>query len=747
MHNLRRRFWGLPLVTLAILSIARAQTQTSTVDKQELIRQGADQALAGRFDAAARTFSRVIDLDPQDTPSREALQWTQSTLSLNQDREALRRKTFNAHIDAAGKLMARNKWTEALRHVAIAKFNTLNAADVQGQPWLPELVAKIKDKIAEYRQKREWLEALALYNTLGGIFEGTPEADTYNDEAKFCEQRAHFKVSYKKDGEWKQRMADIEAGIVPEVFKRISEEYVREPDFKAMLRSGIKSLRLLAEMKELSEVFPQLGDEERVHDFLARLGYEETRINDAPAMSWKDWREALERFKKLLQINNTSLKLPESVFVHEFLDGAMSGPLDDFTTVIYPTEVPEFRKHTQGEFAGVGIQITKQDGEDGGYIRVETPLDDTPAYEAGFAPGDLILAVDGKSIKGLDLNDCVRMITGTPDTKVTLTVRRPPAEGTTDITLTRKRIQIVSVKGFSRRDGNAGGWDYMIDPKYGIGYVRVSQFTEKTVDELKAALRQLRKQDVKGLILDLRWNPGGLLTAAVQTCELFLEAGDRIVKTEGRKIEGYRQPAPRAFENSSRGDFADIPLLILVNEQSASASEIVSGTLAGNGKACIVGERTFGKGSVQNLYPLDEKSLFKITTAKYFVPADPQAESWHCLHREPKSTVWGVEPNIPIKLFPQEIRKVFELRRRQDVLKGRNQHDLPKDLFETVKKKPTASSPASQPDDILVEDEAPDRDPQLDVALSVIRLKVLSRQPWVLAPRPAGGEGGTARRG
>ncbi|MEE8169729.1 MAG: S41 family peptidase, partial [Phycisphaerae bacterium] len=410
------------------------------------------------------------------------------------------------------------------------------------------------------------------------------------------------------------------------------------------------------------------------------------------------------------------------VLAFEFLNAAMR-PLDDFTSIIWPSEVADFEKHTHGEFTGVGIQITKPDGQP---IRVETPLEDSPAFNAGVSPGDFIIAVDGESTRDMKLNDAVRKITGPIGSRVRLTMERPGQTEQFEKELERQRIKIRSVKGW-RRTPDGASWDFMIDTENRIGYVRVSQFTKDTVRELREAITQLDRRGGAALILDLRFNPGGLLTAAIESCELFLDPGDAIVKTRGR-AQGER-PAAEA-ERKAEYDLG--PIIILVNEQSASASEIVAGTLAGHNKAFIIGERTFGKGSVQNLYEIAGRTAyFKLTTALYYVPSDAAGRSWRSLHHEDGDEMWGVEPHMEVKLIPNEIRRLFELRRRRELI-NRDAEAPPESLFEQPK------SPSTQPeDDIAVPNDAPLIDPQLETALSVMRMKLVSKQPWVLAPKLA----------
>jgi carboxyl-terminal processing protease len=248
----------------------------------------------------------------------------------------------------------------------------------------------------------------------------------------------------------------------------------------------------------------------------------------------------------------------------------------------------------------------------------------------------------------------VERITGPPGTKVTLTVTREGDDKEHDYELERARIQIQSVKGATRRADDT--WDYTIDPTERIAYIRLTSFTETTARELAQGLDEIEGNEDRGLILDLRFNPGGLLTAAWQVADLLLPANQVIVRTVGR------DPGDD-WQKESNPPHTELPLIVLVNDRSASASEIVSGAIKDHKRGLIVGERTFGKGSVQNLIPMaDNEAYLKLTTAHYYLP------SGRCLQRDADSTEWGVDPDIKVKLVPKETRHVLAVRRQNDII-------------------------------------------------------------------------------
>jgi carboxyl-terminal processing protease len=293
----------------------------------------------------------------------------------------------------------------------------------------------------------------------------------------------------------------------------------------------------------------------------------------------------------------------EDVEDKALLDNAIRGMLsglDPHSTYLDAKAFEELRVGTTGEFGGLGIVVGMEDG----FVKVISPIDDTPAQRAGVKAGDLIIRLDEKPVKGMSLDDAVKIMRGKPGTDIDLTIVREGEDQPLKFTITRDRIRVKSVK--SR----------MLDPGY--AYVRVSQFQERTGKDLHAAINELKKENkdnLKGLVLDLRNNPGGLLDAAVIVSDTFLDRGT-IVSVRGRTEDNKLSQA------ATPGDILKgSPIVVLVNEGSASASEIVAGALQDNKRAVIMGQKTFGKGSVQTVIPLGNNSALKLTTARYYTPS------------------------------------------------------------------------------------------------------------------------------
>ncbi|MFQ6048092.1 MAG: S41 family peptidase [Phycisphaerae bacterium] len=347
----------------------------------------------------------------------------------------------------------------------------------------------------------------------------------------------------------------------------------------------------------------------------------------------------------------------EEVDDQTLLRGAIEGmlwKLDPFSQYIGPDEYADFQERTDGELHGVGIEI----GVTNGQLTVISPIDDTPAFRAGVLPGDVIVEIDGQSTERLNVPEAAMRIKGKPGTKVTLTLRRARTGKIEKVTITRQVINLPSVKGWARRSD--GSWDYMIDGQQKIGYIRIANFTPNTAGQLDQAVKQLREEGMRALILDLRFNPGGLLKNAVDVADRFLREGV-IVETRGRWQRSERYVA------KPDGTYPRFPLAVLVNGFSASAAEIVAGALRDHNRAIVIGERTFGKGSVQNVIELPEQdAAIKLTTAYYYLP---NGELIHRTAAARKSGKWGVEPLIEIKLSDQEIHQILESRRESNVLR------------------------------------------------------------------------------
>ena len=316
----------------------------------------------------------------------------------------------------------------------------------------------------------------------------------------------------------------------------------------------------------------------------------------------------------------------EEVDTKKLIYGAATGMvrvLDPFSQFLEPDAHKEMKTETEGEFGGLGIRIAIRDN----VLTVITPLPGTPAYRQGVLPADKIVKINGETTQDITIEQAVKKLRGSPGSKVTITIAREGEKELKDFALTREMIKIESIRS------------KMIDSE--TGYIRLTEFTQRSAEDFNAALKSLKAKGMKSLVVDLRNNPGGLLNVAVDTCRLFIGANKLIVYTEGR-----RQPR-QEFRADATAPFGDIPMVILVNHGSASGSEIFAGCLQDYHRAVIMGMETFGKGSVQSVIPLADGSGLRLTTAKYYTP------SGRTFHRDEKTGKGGIKPDIVIEV-PKE---------------------------------------------------------------------------------------------
>jgi carboxyl-terminal processing protease len=414
--------------------------------------------------------------------------------------------------------------------------------------------------------------------------------------------------------------------------------------------------------------------------------------------------------------------------VENMINGGLE-KLDPHSAFISQDDFRQFRQQSQGKFGGVGIRLGKNRD---GLFMVESPMPGTPAYDAGIMAGDLILKVDGKSCEQWTLNKIVDTIQGEPGSEVTLTILHDHAKESVDIPLKRAEIKIESVLGDKRMQDNLKEWDFWVDPQTKVGYIRLTAFTETTVDELTHVVEQLQNAGMRGLVIDLRNNPGGLLRAAVEVSSMFLPEGQNVVTTKGRG--GVVEEVYNAQHKNAKIKANGYPIAVLINRFSASASEIVAAALQDHLRAVIIGERSYGKGSVQNLLAMEgNRSALKITTASYWRP------SGRNIHRFPdakEEDEWGVKPNkgYEVKMTPEERAEWFKYRRERDIVRRPGEE-----------KKPAEKEPAAEGK----KDEAnkgPYRDRVLDKAIEYVRGELARQgntsQSGAQAPVPAAPIGG-----
>jgi carboxyl-terminal processing protease len=396
----------------------------------------------------------------------------------------------------------------------------------------------------------------------------------------------------------------------------------------------------------------------------------------------------------------------------ELMESALKGMLSDLdqhSAYINTSQWKTFKRQIEGRFGGVGMTVEVD--EDSKRLKVVAPMVGTPAYTAGVMAGDLILDIDGVTTEGLTLDKAVESLQGQPGTPIKLNLLHEDSEKGEVVTLTRAIIEVPSVMGDRRKPNDE--WDFMLDKDKKIGYIRITNFVQDTTDHVKSALEELTREGMKGLIIDLRDDPGGLLSSAVEIADMFVEEG-KIVSTRGRNT------AEKVFDAKNEGTFTGFPIAVLINHNSASASEILSACLQDHDKAVVIGERSYGKGSVQNILDLEDgNSVLKLTVATYWRPS---GKNIHRFKNAKETDEWGVTPTkgLEVPLTREEYRDWYLGRRERDFLSSRNKPKA---------EKPKADEKDKEKDkDKAKAESKPFTDKQLDKAIATLSEKLAPKK-------------------
>jgi len=679
----------------------------------------------GKFDAASGLIKQTYKDEPNELSppvAEKLLEIIDKYQALSQQRQSGRLTAYRSAIDELAKLEKlraavpqgtlstdtnsvnnlaaisdandANDETFVLSVIAKASefANAQQRTELFSQPFVKQVFQKVIDKATEFKLQGKWLDAYtSCYAWLQVI---DPNNKAYSDYAEELLDKASIVASFA-DSPCETRQERFQ-GIKEEMFIRaidaLNVHYVSDIDYSQMASKAIRRCELLAEVLEKFEIqSPRLLVEDKSGDEIPALRLRGDKLAPAEAggeesfsppdanelAAWSaalatvldevkstlsepagfDKDKFIEVFEKVLALNTVTLQLPRAALIAQFAEAALSA-LDPYTVMVWPRQVQDFEKMMTNEFTGIGIEISKPKG----LLTVSSLLPGTPAYKAGLDAGDVIVAVDGVETKDMSLMCAVHKITGPKDTNVTLTVKRPGEENARDITITRAKITVPTIRGWQRTE--TGDWLYMIDQQNKIGYVRLSSFSADTSSGLEKVLNQLEQEELKGLILDLRFNSGGLLESAVEVADKFLEE-DLIVRTQ----PGFGR-TPTYKPAHKKGTHPNYPLVVLINSSSASGSEIVAGALADkvHQRAVLVGERTHGKGSVQGitLYPGGGAQL-KYTLAYYHLPSGQRVKSRDAVEKQ-GGTDWGIGPDVQIELTSDELRKMLNVQRDNDVL-------------------------------------------------------------------------------
>jgi len=559
-----------------------------------------------------------------------------------------------------------------------------------------QTVRQAKRISAVFESKGKWLDAYQrCYSKLVQIYK---DNDTYSDYAEELLSKADI-AAFLLDNPCQtcqERYEGIEEQMFVKAIDFLDSSYVSIIDYRSMATEGINRCKLLAEV--ISN--PYLKTSHKIRGlrckaFISALTALTNELNEPHASINKD--KLVDIFQRVLESNESQLEgmgLPPALLIAQFSNGALSS-LDPYTVIYWPSQTKKFEKELTNQFTGIGIRFSKEEESP----KILSVLPDTPAYHSGIEAGDIIEAVDGIGMSRMSASCVAQSIAGPEGTKVTLTIRHEGENTTRDITLHRTSIVVPSIRGWQR--SKTGGWRYMIDDLNKIGYVRISCFDSRTVDDFERALIQLERQGLKGLILDLRGNPGGLLNGAIEIADMFIEEG-LIARVQPR------WGMPTYVSATRKTTHPNYPLVVLINGFTASSAEILAGVLQEpkHNRATIIGERSYGKSSVQSVVShLGGGAKLKYTTAYYYLPSGQMIKNRY-MGKKIDDEDWGVTPDVNIELRSDELRKINEMQRA-------NESAVNGSLNRTVKGQKFSSR------------ETIDADPQLATGILVLKSKII----------------------
>jgi carboxyl-terminal processing protease len=757
-----------PFVARSVKAVGPVNEEVAQVES--LKTQAFEALRAGNFNEGNDLLSKAAKLSP-DPALMRMHDWTNQFEDQIKLFDGERRTAYDKAVENVHKVLDKGHPDAALDFANRAQLLSDDKKGFSQLPWVRSLIDEGIKRAAQYETSNEWYRAMLVYSDLAAV---EPASRDWKEKLKFVTNRVRLlaiyapedlrkiqdTVSTERDAveaivnpttqpatkpaemvrnenfksDWQDVVKGAQMSMLISAMHQAYTDYYRDVTYKGLMLGGLAGVDAVVNTGGMEKTFPSLADAAKHSEFQKYVdNWKKLAATSTPDTEEDLMNQLLTDDKDgLLAVNARTLKLPDEVLITEFTDGALA-TLDPFTSMIWPTDVAEFTTATQGEFSGIGVQIM---AEDNGDLRVVRPLPDGPAIRMGVRAGDIIARINGKSAKNITSDEAVRTITGPSGTTVNLTIRTP--DGTMrNITVKRAKIKVESVEGYDRvkagegPNGATDKWNYFIDPENQIAYLRITSFSGFTVKELHAAIDSMGP-NVNGLIIDLRGNPGGLLQAAIGVCDEFLKEGVIVSTHPDRET---RNP-PTSASARDTGDEFTKPLVVLVNQYSASASEIVSGALKDDHRAILVGQRTFGKGSVQQIFPLDGEAILKLTTAHYYLP------SGRCIHREENSTTWGVDPDLVVDMTPEQMRTAQEAKMEMET--GEAAHDpLPLNpntgnkTAITPQLSPETKIPATQPTTqaaAVASTAAPttqpvrktllEADPQLSAALLVLRLEL-----------------------
>jgi carboxyl-terminal processing protease len=742
---------GLAVAVVTVASFV-AEAPANEIPQDLTLNEWAYQVWDAGIDGDKTQMQKLIKLPPSSITSPESAKaYLESLKSWNKtcsSSSKIMREAQEESLELLDKAIEEGHLTDALKH-AVAYQELLQKFDLALEHESVRRAVQLADQaIGDLIEDNDLMEAQELLYRLKVAYEDTTHVDIYKTYNERYEEIASqlqilrrydpedFHALYTKRaeargddqskirafnpslaGRWEQEVSGVRVDMLRSILDTAAREHIDSGGWLPLMQGGLLSLESLATTPLIDDTLVGLSDKDKVDEWIQGLGMvrEALASNELNGVNHRELCRVV--IDEVATLNAQTVKLPNEVLWREFGDGAME-ELDRFSEVIWPYDIEDFDRQMQGEFIGVGVYIEESEL---GEIKIISPLEGKPAALAGIRSGDIIVSVNGVSTTGWSLRDAVKQITGPASTTVTLGVQREGDDEIGQYTITRDRIRMHTVKGWELdgvdQEGNPD-WDWFIDSDRRIGYIRMTGFDQQTYGDILQAASDMQEEAgmPSGLILDLRHNPGGLLETAVNVCNLFMEQG-RIVSGEDR----FGEASFHATARKRRAYLSGIPVVVLINNGSASASEIVAGCLQAHEAAIVVGARSFGKGSVQTVHPVTDNAKLKLATQYYRLPSSDGISPGRMVHKVPGRAEWGVEPDINVAMTPEQIIKSIEIQRDSEL------QNPPTDWNESE------SGPWKAPEITrLLSDGV---DPQLHTALVILQAKVYGEQSNMASSR------------
>lgn len=696
-------------VVLCSSGYCRAEISNKATPSYQLTPAGrvnaiCEEIVVGNFDHAERLIEQAKG--SENVPVSQYRWILDQYKSLQTDRNKLRADTYQQRIDEFNEYRQKYQTlpqsiedVNDIEGIFATVLKSLRYCDesqkkaLLADPLVRSLEQITLKRAKELEAKGNWSNAYSkCYFWLKAI---APDNREYRNHTEELTERIHVKTMLKDKSDTKH--VDRYGGIKPEIFhhaiKVLDFNYVSIIDYGQMAAKAMRRCKFIGEvLVKADDGFAYKTTPEAFGAW--STGLEKIRRGGGASFASLTQDRFLMIFNEIIALNSITLQLPQELIIDQFSQASLEA-LDPYTVLVWPKTVSHFQKNLTQEFTGIGIRFAKVDG----VLRINSLIPYTPAYYSGLDAGDEITAVNGESTADMSSTYAITKISGPKGTEVILTVRRAGTEKTEDIKIVRNKIIVPSVQGWQQAE--RGKWHFVIDQNNKIAYLRITGFVKATPKEMENALKELEAQGLNGLIIDLRFNQGGILPSAVALVDMFVAEGLIIKRQPRYGFSTYE----RAHKKNTHADY---PLVILINGDSASASEIVAGALQDptHCRATIVGSRSYGKGTVQAIISAGWNAQLKYTTAYYHLPSDQRVKNRYIVEKQGRKD-WGIPSDVEVKLLQNELRKMIKMQDANEIV-VKADHDNQARPVKRYSLKDTL-----------------DADPQLAVGLLVLKAKMI----------------------